>query len=142
MYHVTAEAERVEALREAVGASAAGWWRATPEGLALIAFAPAPDLSPEVAAGFVEATRLVPIDQPGLGIIEAARTLRPAVSIASELPAEVGSGRWLRAFGAERSVAVPILDESGRLEGVASVALKAGVGGVVEIIRARMTLQV
>jgi hypothetical protein len=42
-----------------------------------------------------------------------------------ELPADSGSGRWLRAFGAGRSVAVPIRDERGAVAGVFSVALLA-----------------
>ncbi len=42
---------------------------------------------------------------------------------AVELPEESGSGRWLRAFGAVRSVAVPIRDSRGTVRAVFSVAL-------------------
>ena len=41
----------------------------------------------------------------------------------AELPAEAGSGFWLRAFGASRSVAVPLLDARGGVHAVVSVAL-------------------
>jgi hypothetical protein len=50
----------------------------------------------------------------------------PAISRAEELPPDSGSGRWLRAFGASRSVAVPIIDAKGSVRGVISVALPAG----------------
>jgi DNA-binding IclR family transcriptional regulator len=39
------------------------------------------------------------------------------------LSPDVGSGLWLRRFGAARSVAVPVFDRSGRLTAVVSVAL-------------------
>ena len=45
------------------------------------------------------------------------------MSVAGRLPVEVGSGYWLRAFKAQRSVAVPLLDPAGEIRGVLSAAL-------------------
>jgi len=67
----------------------------------------------------------VPTSQTSLGIVAAALTGQPAVSRVEELPADSGSGRWLRAFGASRSVAIPIRGEGGKIQGVFSVALAA-----------------
>src|SRR5271157_4115512 len=65
----------------------------------------------------------VELSQKNLGIVAAAREGRPVVSRASDLPEDSGSGRWLRAFGASRSVAEPIRSRDGRVDGVLSVAL-------------------
>jgi hypothetical protein len=114
---------QLEALRAALGARAAGWWRVTDDRLNLVAFAPAPDLPAEVAHGFAEAARSVPITPSRLGIVRAALDGSPVVSRAAELPPEEGSGLWLRRFGAGRSVAVPVRDRSGAVAWVVSVAL-------------------
>jgi hypothetical protein len=115
----------VESLRRALGARAAGLWRLDEDRreLVQVAFAPGPELSDEVAAGFAQATRSVGLEQGNLGIVVAVTTGRFASSWAETLPAEVGSGRWLRAFGAVRSVAVPLADVTGRVVSVLSVAL-------------------
>ena len=79
----------------------------------------------EVARGFAEATRSVAAG-PGAtsGSSAPPRTGEPAVSRAAELPADAGSGLWLRRFGAARSVAVPVRRRLGaRSSGVVSVAL-------------------
>lgn len=115
-------AERVEVLRRRIGARAAGHWRLDPDGLTQTAFAPAPELSAEVADGFARASANVSLTQTNLGIVGAALTGTPSISVASALPAEAGSGYWLRAFGADRSLALPLLDE-GRVTSVVSVAV-------------------
>ena len=63
------------------------------------------------------------LSQTSLGIVTAALTGQPAISRVAELPADSGSGRWLRSFGADRSVAVPWLDQQGSVQGILSVAL-------------------
>lgn len=98
-------------LRE-LDARATGLWHVEGDSLVLDAFAPANDLPKEVAAGFSQATERVSLELRALGIVEAVLEGGVLVSRAAELPPEVGSGLWLRAFGAERSVAVPL--ENGR----------------------------
>ncbi len=115
--------ERVAALLAEPSARAAGLWRVEGDRLVLVAFAPCPELPEEVARGFAEATRSVPLEQGGLGIVAAARGGETAVSRAHEIAGDSGSGRWLRAFGAARSVAVPLCDADGAVTGVLSVAL-------------------
>src|SRR5258708_37568283 len=116
--------QQLAALRSRLGGRAAGAWRPDGDRLVLIAFDPAPDLPPAVALGFEAATREVDLTLVHLGIVRAASTGETCVSIAAELPPEAGSGLWLRAFGAARSVAVPIAGRDGRVEDVVSVALR------------------
>jgi hypothetical protein len=130
--------QQLAALRSRLGGRAAGAWRPEGDRLVLIAFDPAPDLPPAVALGFEAATREVDLTLVHLGIVRAATTGDPFVSIAAELPPETGSGLWLRAFGAERSVAVPIAGRDGRIGAVVSVALglEPGEPAVSAMIRA------
>jgi hypothetical protein len=129
--------ERLAALRARVVGRAAGAWRVEAGRLEQVAFDPAPDLTPEVAEGFAQATRSVELARGDLGIVRAAVSGRVVVSLASGLPADRGSGYWLRAFGASRSVAVPIAGEDGEVSLVVSVALgpEPEVGAVEASIR-------
>ena len=130
--------ERVAALLRTLDARAAGLWSVRGDRLDQLAFVPAPDLDPGVAGAFAKATRSVPLTDAGLGIVRAAVEGAVLVSIAAELPPDAGSGRWLRAFGAERSIAVPIFGPDGRVESVLSVALAASpmdVDRVAELVR-------
>ncbi len=102
---------------------AAGFWWIAGNMLELVAFVASPALPKEVIGGFVEATRSVPLSQTDLGIVRTAVEETVTVSRASELPAESGSGYWLRAFGAVRSVAIPLHDAHGTTKAVLSVAL-------------------
>ena len=115
--------KQLAGLRSRLGGRAAGAWRVEGGELCLIAFDPAPDLPPAVAMGFEVATRSVDLSLVELGIVRAATGGEIAVSIASELPADAGSGLWLRSFGAARSVAVPVASPDGRPLAVVSVAL-------------------
>jgi hypothetical protein len=115
---VTDAADAALALVRALNARAAGLWHVEGEALVQDAFAPAPDLPPDVASAFARATLSVPLDRLALGIVRAAVERRVIVSIAAELPPEAGSGYWLRAFGAARSIAVP-LDAGRRVLSVA-----------------------
>jgi hypothetical protein len=113
------------ALRARLNARAAGWWRVGEGRLEQVAFVAAGDMPEAVASAFAEATRSVPLDQTGLGIVSAAVMGEVTVSRARDLPDDSGSGLWLRRFEAERSVAVPVRDLSGRVSRVVSVALAA-----------------
>jgi hypothetical protein len=115
--------DRLEALRGRFLARAAGWWRVNGDRLEQVAFSAAADMPVEVARGFAEATVSVPLGRSDLGIVRALEAGAPAVSRASELPADSGSGLWLRRFGAVRSVAVPVRDASGTVVRVVSLAL-------------------
>ncbi len=116
---------QVAELCAALGACAAGYWKLDQESARLVqlGFVPGVGLDPEVGRQFASATATVSLSQMNLGIVAAALTGRPAVSRVDELPADSGSGRWLRAIGANRSVAVPLSDAHGLLRGVFSVAL-------------------
>jgi hypothetical protein len=115
--------ERLSALRSWLSASAVGAWSISGDWLELAAFDAAPDMPIEVADRFAAATRSVELARVDLGIVRAAMTGRVVVSIADLLPPDAGSGFWLRAFGAARSVAVPILGPGGDVGVVVSVAL-------------------
>lgn len=115
--------EHVEALRITLGARAAGLWFLKDDRLEMAAFSPAPDMPGEVARRFREAARVVTIDRVELGIVNAVVEHAAAISLAGSLPVETGSGFWLRAFGAERSVAVPIFGPTGAIRAVLSAAL-------------------
>lgn len=115
--------EATEALRAELGARAAGLWRVGPEALTLLAFVAAEDIPEAVARGFADATRRIPRDRAELGVVRAATSGTVAASHAAGLPADAGSGYWLRAFGAARSVAVPLADAAGAVRAIWSVAL-------------------
>lgn len=111
----------------ALGARAAGYWQLDQETARLIqlGFVPGVGLDPDVGRQFAAATATVPLSQTSLGIVAAALTGQPAVSRVIELPADSGSGHWLRAFGAGRSVAVPLSDTDGSVRAILSVAMPA-----------------
>jgi hypothetical protein len=114
---------RTRRVLELLGARAAGLWIRDADQLIQRAFVPSPELDNDVAESFAEATRVVSLAASGLGIVQAALTGHVVQSIAAELPSGSGSGWWLRAFGATRSVAVPIGEnDRGSLE-ILSVAL-------------------
>ncbi|MEW4570619.1 hypothetical protein AB1L88_22375 [Tautonia sp. JC769] len=115
--------DHVEALRKFLDARATGLWFYRGDRLELAAFAPAPDMPEDVARRFREASRDVSLDRTDLGIVNAVVERAASISVAGRLPVEVGSGYWLRAFGAERSVAVPIFAPEGAIAAVLSAAL-------------------
>jgi hypothetical protein len=115
----------VAAVCSALQARAAGYWRieGQTDRLIQVAFVPGVGLAAEVGREFAAATLSIPLSQTNLGIVAAVVKGVPAISRNAELPGDSGSGRWLRAFGAARSVAVPIRDHQGAIQGVLSVAL-------------------
>jgi hypothetical protein len=117
--------DKLAGLCDALGARAAGCWRLDLDEhrLVQVAFVPGAGLEPRIAEEFADATACVPLSQQSLGIVAAALSAHPVISRVAQLPADSGSGRWLRAFGASRSVAVPRRDDSATVQGVLSVAL-------------------
>lgn len=132
--------DRVAGLRIALGAVAAGLWRVRGDHLEQEAFVPSPEMPAELAIAFAEATRSIARTQEDLGVVRAAHTDSVAVTLAGRVPAEAGSGYWLRAFGAARSVAVPLFAADGRVAAILSVALSSADSpddrAVAEIVRA------
>lgn len=128
----------LEGILAEFGARATGWWRVEGDALVLVGFRAAGDMPDGVAEGFVEATRRVSLDQQLLSIVRVVSERRPVVAVASELPSDVGSGYWLRAFGAARSVAVPIEGDPGEVVGVLSVAVGEACVAADEAIAAKL----
>jgi hypothetical protein len=121
---------KLRGLIERLDARAAGCWevvyhpRLAPAGiLCLRAFVKTPDLSALVAQTFTQTCGSVEVEGDRLSIVRAALTGSVEVSRAETLPAGFGSGYWLRELGAARSVAVPFLDDTGRVAIVVSVAM-------------------
>jgi hypothetical protein len=96
------------ALLAGLGGRAAGFWRVRVARLEQVAFVAGEGLDPRTAREFAQATRDVPLERADLGIVRACLEGQPAISRVGEMPPESGSGHWLRAFGAGRSVAVPL----------------------------------
>jgi hypothetical protein len=104
-------------------ARATGSWSYRDNQLTLEFFMACPEMKPEVATGFPQATAYVPVTDTGLGIVLAARTRQTTEYRALDLPPDSGSGYWIRAFEADRSVAVPQFDATGQLIRILSVAV-------------------
>jgi hypothetical protein len=98
----------LDTLLARLDARAAGVWRVEGDRLVQLAFKAAGDMPRDVAEGFAAATSEVALDRLELGIVGAVVERRRKVSLAAVLPEGSGSGYWLRAFGASRSVAVPV----------------------------------
>lgn len=98
----------VRRLVDEMSALAGGLWVVEADRLSQRAFAAGSGLDPAVGGLFADATRSVPLDRTDLGIVRAWSTGEAAVSRVADTAFAAGSGGWLRAFGAARSVAVPI----------------------------------
>lgn len=116
-------ASALNALLNEWRARATGFWIVESETLRCVLFRPADDLDPGVAAGFADATASVPRHRLDLGIVEASENGRVAVASLADHPEETGSGHWLRAFQAVRSIAVPLRDSSGAVRAVWAIAI-------------------
>lgn len=126
------------ALLRACGGRAIGVWVVHGDELRIAAFDSSPELSSDVARRFTETSASVGLSQTTLGIVRAVLIGEPVVSIAADLHPETGSGLWLRAFGAERSIAVPIRGDNGGVRAVISVATstdRAANDAIVEALR-------
>ncbi|MDX2039388.1 MAG: hypothetical protein SFX72_22270 [Isosphaeraceae bacterium] len=118
------DATRVADIRVRLGARAAGAWRLSDDSLVRTAFSHATDMPEDVVSSFCSASERFRLSDVEFGVVKAAVELLPVVSRRSH-SGSPGSGRWLEAFDADRSIAVPILDDSGRLAAVFAVALAA-----------------
>ena len=108
-------------------ARAAGCWRLRDGHLELLGFGAAADMDEAVDQGFREATRRVPLDQLGLGIVKAAVTGQPAIGRRDPADNSLdGSATWIARFQAQTSLAVPIrLMNSSDVAGVLAVSTAA-----------------
>lgn len=108
-------------------ARASGCWRLENGHLKLIGFGWASDMSEEVRRGFQDATRCVPLNQTGLGIVKAAVTDKPAIGRRdADITGLDGSASWIVKFGANTSLAVPLHEsETPVVVGVLAVSTAA-----------------
>ncbi|MEI7922094.1 MAG: hypothetical protein WCJ40_09315 [Planctomycetota bacterium] len=113
----------VQFVHDKANARATGIWMHENDVLHLELFLPSRQIQECIAGGFAEATAKVPVTDTGLGIVLAARARQITEYRAVDLPPESGSGYWLRAFRADRSVAVPFFDKNGDLKRILSVAV-------------------
>ena len=106
---------------------ASGLWRLEENHLVLVGFGWASDMPLEVSSGFQAATRRVPLDQIGLGIVKAAVTAKPAIGRRDPKDSGLdGSATWIARFGANTSLAVPIRQkETNQILGVLAVSTSA-----------------
>jgi hypothetical protein len=118
--------DRVDAVMSslllATGARAVGWWCRIGEELEQISFQAVADMPEEVRIGFMAATDRVAMSRIELGCVRAASERQPVV--AREDAAQrglTGSASWLARFGANQSLALPIL-RNGLAIGVLAIA--------------------
>ena len=99
----------LDLLLVATGGNAVGIWRRVDHELRVLGFICDAAFPQSVATDFVAATKLVSLDQTGLGIVHATLTRQPAVAL---LPSQggllPGSGGWLERFGSVQSLSMPI----------------------------------
>ncbi len=112
-------------LLEATGARAAGLWRLRDDSLMQLGFRGCDDMPRAVQDEFSIATRSVPLERAGLGIVKAVLSGQPAISEREpgnrDLSASPG---WLERFECERSLALP-LRANGRIIGVLAFSTTA-----------------
>jgi hypothetical protein len=106
---------------------ASGVWYLEDRHLVLAGFGWASDMPREVSDGFQAATRRVALDQIGLGIVKAAVSMQPAIGRRDPQATGLGgSATWIVRFGANTSLAVPIVDPtSNNVTGVLAVSTAA-----------------
>ncbi len=123
------DVERLKNLAADFQAVAAGVWRRDGDQLVQVCFVAGPSLATEVGSAFANATKVVPLTNRELGIVKAVIYGEVALSLAADLDPEVGSGFWLREFGAACSVAVSVA------VGVVSLALVEVPADLAELVR-------
>jgi hypothetical protein len=106
----------------ATGARAVGWWRRVGEELEQISFQAVADMPEAVRIGFMEATDRVAMSRIELGCVRAAAEQRPVVAREDAVQRGLtGSASWLARFGADQSLALPIVQD-GVAVGVLAIA--------------------
>ncbi len=119
--------ELLERLVIETASRASGLWKLEENHLVLIGFGWTSDMPRDVSSGFQAATRRVPLDQIGLGIVKAAVTVKPAIGRRDPKESGLdGSATWIARFGANSSLAVPIRQkETHHVIGVLAVSTSA-----------------
>jgi hypothetical protein len=114
--------EALDAYLVATNSRAVGWWRQMDDELQVIGFRGHPTMPEDVVQGFAAATRVVNLQQTGLGIVKAAVSQQPTVALlASSGGTLAGSATWLERFASVQSLAVPIIHGS-RVRGVLALS--------------------
>ena len=114
----------LDALLVATDARATGLWRISADRLEQVGFRAVESMPREVARDFAEATRSVPLDQTGLGIVKAIVTGAPAVARLAATGDLGASAGWLARFEASSSLAVPVRSQRG-IAGVLAISTAA-----------------
>ncbi len=114
--------EALDAYLKATNSRAVGCWRQLDDELQVIGFRGHPTMPDDVVAGFAEATRVVSLQQTGLGIVKAAVSQQPTVALlATSGGTLAGSATWLERFESVQSLAVPIV-RGNRVRGVLALS--------------------
>ena len=112
----------LDAYLTATNSRAVGLWRLVDDELQVIGFRGHPTMSADVIEGFSAATRVVSLQQTGLGIVKAAISQQPTVAVLAACGGTlVGSASWLERFASVQSLAVPIIRNS-RVRGVLALS--------------------
>lgn len=107
---------------EATNSRAVGCWRQVDDELQVVGFRGHPTMPANVVEGFAEATRVVNLQQTGLGIVKAAVSQQPTVALlATSGGTLAGSATWLERFESVQSLAVPIIRDN-RVRGVLALS--------------------
>ena len=114
----------LDGLLAATDARATGLWRVTGDRLEQVGFRAVADMPREVARDFAAATRSVPLDETGLGIVKAVVGDAPAVAHVAGAGGLGASAGWLARFEARSSLAVPVRSGSG-VVGVLAISTAA-----------------
>lgn len=106
----------------ATNSRAVGLWRQVGDELQVIGFRGHPTMAADVIDGFAAATRIVSLQQTGLGIVKAAISQQPTVAVLASCGGTLaGSASWLERFASVQSLAVPIISNA-RVRGVLALS--------------------
>ncbi len=121
----TGDGQLARSLVEQTAAWAVGLWKIDGDNLAQALCAFEEGFPEQIADEFQEQTKLVPLAQTQLGIVNAVVNNRAALARASETEGELAkSAGWLNRFGARCSLSCPITDSSGTPRAVIAVSWK------------------
>jgi len=114
--------DALRAILNATSGRAVGLWRRQEDALIQIGFCTAEDMPAETHDAFAAATKRVPLDETGLGIVKAVQTAAPALAdLDSQTIVLETSATWLARFAARRSLAAPT-SFNGSINGVLAVS--------------------
>jgi hypothetical protein len=100
----------LDLLLSATGGNIVGMWRRIDQDLHVMCFRYDAEFPRDVAQAFAASTRVVSLEQTGLGIVHATLTAQPTVALLlSEGGLLPGSGGWLERFESVQSLSMPIL---------------------------------